>query len=183
MNTYVCINITCMSAWAYVYVRICICEYVCLYSLDDVCMFTWVYMSIWMYMCMHVWSVCCVCINVHVYMGECVHLHGDCHMSTSLYPSSTWAKAPQSPTMLQTVKSFLPLTSRDWDLRPFPTSAGNAWLVELGLAAPSHRGGHSWSSDSTTPAHSPSFWSLLCSSCLHTPLSKPFTFKLSQIYW
>lgn len=125
----------CIRAYMYVYMNMYIC-------INDVWMFTWVYVSIWMHMCMHVWNVCCVCINMYVYMGECVHLHSDCHMSTSLYPAPPGPRPHSHPQHFRQWSLSCPFP-RDRDLRGLrhplmdtPASAGNIWLFELGLAAP-----------------------------------------------
>lgn len=172
MNTYVCINMNSM----HVYMSICIlhiCMYIliCMFVLmwNDVYMFTWVYVSMWMHMCMHVWNVCCVCINMYVYVSEYVHLHSDCHMSTSLYPAPPGPRPRSHPQHFRQWSLSCPFP-RDRDLRGLchplmdtPASAGSIWLVELGLAAPPTEEPTAGPLTPHTPTHSPSHWSLLCS--------------------
>ena len=69
-----------------VYVHVCICTYVCMYSIH-VCMCMYIYMC--MYICVYVQYTCmivhvCVCT---VYMYECTHMyiHNHMYMYTYMY--------------------------------------------------------------------------------------------------
>jgi len=77
------------------YVYVCMCGYVCMYSCVCICMYVYIYVCVsvctYVYVCMYVW-VCmymsmyvCTCIYIYICVRLCTYVYVCMYVSTSMY--------------------------------------------------------------------------------------------------